>query len=166
MSTIDIGLNIFCGAFLFTILAHALYKDYWTRKLFGVVEGIPIILPPAPPTEVQEVGLSDESRQADEYVGELIELESKAYSRYIILKNSSLEFLRQRLLEHADLTGEDEMQLHKFQLAEVGELQILKLPETISFDRYHDFATWFMFTEKRKSVTESCLGMAYHNSNM
>lgn len=166
MSTIDLGLNIFCGAFLFTILVHALYKDYWTRKLFGVVEGIPIELPAVPPKEMlAERGAPYNWIKEREYSGELHELDSKAYSRFIILKHSSLEFLKGKLKDHADLTGTDEMEEHLFQIAEWGELQFLKLPDTISFSRYHDFAAWFMFAEKNANIPQYCIGIAFHQTD-
>ncbi|MDW3646623.1 MAG: hypothetical protein R8P61_06165 [Bacteroidia bacterium] len=164
MSSIDLGLQIFSWIFFFLILAYVIYKHYWTRKLFGDLDGIPLKQLPLS-IEIQKAGSKTEVRTKVDYSGELYEIDRNAYSRFIILKKSTLSFLTHKLEAHAELTGTDEMEEHIFLMAERRELQILKLADTLSLNRYHDFASWFMFAENKEDIPEICVGIAFHFSD-
>jgi len=91
---------------------------------------------------------------------------SKNYDRYILAKNTSDEYLKTMIKEHAELDGtEGAFILAEFGIAKTGEWYVIEVPSEVDFYTYHNLVGWFYGYESNDEIPDYSIGFAKFKTN-
>jgi hypothetical protein len=90
---------------------------------------------------------------------EIIPIRTDEYERFIILKNSSNDYLERKIASYPEIKGT----IYNIQISQVYNWTILKFDNQISFYTYHNLVTWLSDTdgsEEDKIFPDAVLGIS------
>lgn len=98
-------------------------------------------------------------------VGTLVEIQSSDYNRYILTKNTSKDYLLQKVKEFGEFTSTDNNSEQNIYLSNYGEWWILKVGKMVDFYAYHNLLRWLHDNKTIDDFSIFSIGFAKHETN-
>ncbi|XOV66408.1 MAG: hypothetical protein ACFHU9_12350 [Fluviicola sp.] len=96
----------------------------------------------------------------------IIPINSDDYDRYVLVKNTTLEYIERMTTEYAELDGtEGEFRMVEFRITESGDWLIIEVPEQIDFYAYHNLVGWYFGYEDHEDIPDFSVGLAKARNN-
>jgi len=98
-------------------------------------------------------------------VGNLVEIQSSDYNRYILTKNASKDYLLQKIKEFGEFTRYDNNSEQNIYLSNYGEWWIIKVGKTVDFYAYHNLLRWLHENKTMDDFPIFSIGFAKHKAD-
>lgn len=108
----------------------------------------------------------EDSTVVEESTG-IIPIVSADYNRFILVKNTTEEYIKSMTSEHVALSGTDgDHYLAQFQILKEGDWFVVKVPQEIDFYTYHNLVGWYFGYDDNPDVPEYSIGFAEANKDI
>lgn len=77
------------------------------------------------------------------YKGELIKVKNDEYNKFILAKNTSIDYTKELITEYGTLNGDkDDLEILDFGFVQYDDWTVIYLPDNLHFYYFHNLATW------------------------
>lgn len=105
----------------------------------------------------------------DERIGTHYPIDITKYSKFIVIKNSSEEYMINHIKEYGELFGGDkksyEFKYHHVSGKGNSDYIIIKCPDDMDFYNYHNLSGWFYGYEEDKNMPELSAVISFNKEN-
>ena len=103
--------------------------------------------------------------QKKQTLGTLKKIKSEDYSRYILTKSTTENYILKGIKEYGELSGNEEFNVYNFEIAEYGNWKIIKVDPSISFYVYHNLVGWLSGYEESTEIPELSIGFSKNKTD-
>ncbi len=90
-----------------------------------------------------------------------VKIISKQYNRYILLNNTTDNYIVKGIKEHLELSGDnDAFKDYVFEMAKRGDWFVIKISQSDSFYVYHNLVGWLTGYEETEAIPEHTIGFS------
>ena len=104
------------------------------------------------------------------YDGEIYSVEIKNYSKYILIRSTTEEYMLKHINDYGDLFGGEKI-LYEFKYYTITKCNnmewiIIKCPNDFPFYNFHNLTAWFDGIQKEDHRPDFIAGIAYQNTDV
>lgn len=96
------------------------------------------------------------------YSGSIEKIDKANYTRYLIARKTSIEYLTGMIREYGALQDTDDMMDFVFKIATAGDWFVIEVDPGVTFYVYHNLASWFYGYEEKSDIPDISIGFAQH----
>lgn len=105
------------------------------------------------------------SEQEKLTLGTLKKMTSEDYSRFILTKSTTEDYILKGIKEYGELSGNEEYKIYNFGIAEYGDWKIIKIDQSISFYVYHNLVGWLSGYDENTAIPELSIGFSNNETD-
>jgi hypothetical protein len=113
----------------------------------------------------QETAYQNNGAHTDEDTGRIYPINSREYERYILIRNSSEDYVLRYLAEYTQLY-DGQKAIVQFHYLVRDNWMIVKCPNELFFFDYHNIAVWLSGCEKENDTPDDILAVAINKANV
>lgn len=92
---------------------------------------------------------------------QIIPIVSANYNRYILVKNTSEDYIKSMTSEYGELAGtEGDHYVVEFGILKIGNWFMIEVPQEIDFYDYHNLVGWYTGYEENPNIPDFSIGFA------